>query len=478
MTDAADNTFLADLGLASDQYSVDETVRTEHATDWGTDEADGVAPTAVVYPETTTDVAAVLEAANDRNIPVTPYAAGTSLEGNPIPTRGGISLDCTRMDAIEAIRPADLQIDVEPGLIGSEINAALEEYGLFFPPMPQSADISTIGGMIANDASGAKTVKYGEIHEWVRALEVVLADGSVVELGSKAKKSSSGYNLKDLIVGSEGTLGVVTRATLELTPKPAQIRGGRAVFESVTAATDAISAAITAGIDVATIELIDPLSARITNEEFDLDLPDAPMVFLEFHAAHSIETEVDRCRAIFDDHGLLRMDMASEPAEMERLWEARSDLANAVGRYREDLRMLTFGDVTVPMGEYSTIVGYIRSLAAEHDRLIPAFGHAGDGNVHYTVLVDPDDPDDVAFGKELMDQIIDRALELGGTATGEHGIGRGKREFMTAEHGVRGVALMRGIKQTFDPNDILNPGKLFPETKDGGRVEFEERSTR
>ncbi|MFB6301102.1 MAG: FAD-binding oxidoreductase [Halobacteriales archaeon] len=473
MAEAADLDFLADLGMANDQYSDDQTVRSEYATDWGTDEADGVPPTAVVYPESTADVAAVLAAANEREIPVTPYAAGTSLEGNPIPTRGGISLDLTRMDSVQTVRPADLQIDVEPGLIGSQINAALEEYDLFFPPMPQSADISTIGGMIANDASGANTVKYGEIHEWVRELEVVLADGSVVELGSKAKKSSSGYNLKDLIVGSEGTLGVVTRATLEVTPTPDQIRGGRAVFDSVTAATEAISEAITSGIDVATIELIDPLSARITNEDFGLDLPDAPMVFLEFHAAHSIDTEVDRCRSIFESHGLLRMDMASDPAEMERLWEARSDLANAVGRYRDELKMLTFGDVTVPMGEYSTIVGHIRSLADEHDRLIPAFGHAGDGNVHYTVLVDPDDPDDIAFGKELMDRIVDRALELGGTATGEHGIGRGKREFLPSEHGERGVELMRGIKQTFDPKDTLNPGKLFPETKDGGRVQFD-----
>lgn len=466
-----DCSFLTDLTLHG-EVSLGDDARTEHATDWGTDPTDGVLPDAVVWPETTDDVSAVLAAATDRGIPVTPYAAGTSVEGNAIPSRAGISLDVTRMNAVIDFRPGDLLIEVEPGILGGIVNETVDEAGLFFPPLPQSGDISTIGGMIANDASGAKTVKYGEIHDWIRALEVVLADGAVVSLGNRAKKTSSGYNLMDLLIGSEGTLGVVTKATLELAPQPRHIRGGRALFDSVSDAAAAIADVITAGVDVATTELIDPLTAEIANAYTGTDLPAVPMVFLEFHANHGIEGEIDDCRRTFERHGATRFEIAAGE-EMAELWAARRELANAVGEYDPELSPLTFGDVTVPMSQYPVIVEFIRSLAAEHDLLVPTFGHAGDGNVHYTVLVDPDDPEHVAIGEDVMSQVVEKAIEMGGTATGEHGIGRGKRGFLEREHGTRGVDLMRRIKRAFDPTDTLNPGKMFPETEDGGRVRLE-----
>src|SRR5699024_7002990 len=241
-------------------------------------------------------------------------------------------MDLSRMDGILEIRPEDFQIDVEPGVLGSAVNDAVDDENLFLPPLPQSADISTVGGMIANDASGAKTVKYGEVHDWVLGLEAVLADGTVIETGGRAVKTSSGYNLKDLIIGSEGTLAVVTRVTFELARQPKQIRGGRAAFGDLDSAAEAIAATMQAGVDVATIELIDPLSTKIANAYSGTELPNVPTVFLEFHANHHVEDEIDACREIFDEHGAERFEMAAGD-EMDELWEARRNLANAMIAY-------------------------------------------------------------------------------------------------------------------------------------------------
>ncbi|MFC6835945.1 FAD-binding oxidoreductase [Halomarina ordinaria] len=463
-----DCSFLADLDVAC---SFDDDDRESHATDWGTAEGDeGVTPDAVVWPASTDEVATVLASADERGVPVTPYAAGTSLEGNAVPARRGISMNVTRMDAVLDVRPEDFQVDVRPGLVGQRIDEAVAEHGLFFPPMPASADISTIGGMIINDASGMKTVRYGEVGDWVLELEAVLADGTVLEVGSKAVKTSAGYNLKDLLVGSEGTLAVVTRATLRLARLPEQVRGGRAVFPTLDDATEAISATVRAGVDVATIELVDELSAAMANAYVGTDLPDAPMVFFEIHADHGIEEELRRCREAFEAHGVERFEAAADEAEMATLWRARRELALALRSYDEVLTPLAPGDVTVPIGKYPDIVRYAKSLADEYDLLVPTFGHAGDGNVHYSAFADPTDPEMVADAKAVYEKVVVRAIELGGTATGEHGVGLGKREFLELEHGVEGVEAMRRVKRAFDPNDTLNPGKMFPETVDGGRV--------
>jgi len=460
-----DCSFLADLDLDGDASFGDST-RDTHATDWGTPDREGVAPDAVVYPESTTDVSAVLAAANDRGVPVTPYAAGTSIEGNAVPLEAGISLDVTRMDAILDVRPEDFQVDVEPGVFGSEVDDRVGKEGLFFPPLPSSGDISTVGGMIANDASGMGTVRYGEVSDWVLELEAVLADGTVIETGSKAVKTSSGYNLTDLIVGSEGTLAVVTRATLELAGRPRQIRGGRALFSTLGDATDAVADAVQSGVDVAKIELIDPESARMANDYSGTDLPDVPMVFLEFHANHGVEEEIDFCRTVFEAHDVQRFEVTDESG-MDELWAARRELAHATAAWDPDLEPHHPGDVTVPISHYSTIVEYAKELAEENDVPIPTFGHAGDGNVHYAVLVDPDDPDRVEMADRIDAQIVERAIELGGTATGEHGIGRGKRDHLLKEHGDEAVEVMARLKRPLDPNDILNPGKIFPDTDTG-----------
>ncbi|WP_129112890.1 FAD-binding oxidoreductase [Halegenticoccus tardaugens] len=467
-----DCSFLADLDLAGDASTGDSDLETR-AGDWGTPDERRVRPDAVVWPASTADVSAVLAAATERGVPVTPYAAGTGLEGSATPVRGGISLDMTGMDAILDVWPEDLQIDVEPGVVGSAVDDAVARHGLFFPPLPSSGEFSTVGGMIATDASGMRTVKYGEVADWVLELEAVLADGSVITAGSKAAKTSSGYNLKELVVGSEGTLAVVTRATLRLAGIPEQIRAGRALFPTLDDATAAVADAVTSGVDVATIELLDRTASRMANAYSGTDLPDAPTVFLEFHADHGVDEEIAFCRSILESHDGERFELANDEREMADLWQARKDLAYAVDSWDPNLRPLHPGDVTVPISRYAEIVGYAKELAAERDLLVPCFGHAGDGNVHYTVLVDPADPAHVAVGEETYAAVVRRAIELGGTATGEHGIGMGKREYLVAEHGEASVEAMRAVKRALDPTDTLNPGKVFPETIDGGRVREE-----
>ena len=464
-----DCAFLSDLDLDG-HVSVGDSDRENHAGDWGTDNVDRVRPDAVVYPESTRDVSTILAAADDRRVPVTPFAAGTSLEANATPVHAGISLDLTRINDILNVRTQDFQIDVEPGVFGSSVDDAVADYGLFFPPLPSSGNISTIGGMIANDASGMQTVKYGEVSDWVLELEAVLADGSVIKAGSKATKSSSGYNLKELLIGSEGTLAVVTRATLELAGRPEQIYGGRALFPTLEDAAEAVFDAVRSGVDVAKIELIDRTSAAMANSYSGTDLPDVPMVFLEFHANHGIEEEIEFCRTVFEAHELQEFDIAAHDEGMADLWQARKDLAFAADEWKPDLTFSVPGDVTVPISHYPEMVRFVTEIATEYDVLIPCFGHAGDGNLHYTVLVDESDPAHVARGTEASKRIIENALSVGGTSTGEHGVGTGKREYLVSEHGEPAVEMMRQIKRTLDPNDTLNPGKIFPETVDGERL--------
>ncbi|WP_436928394.1 FAD-binding oxidoreductase [Halosimplex halobium] len=456
--------FLRDA-VDPDRVSTDEYAREEHAGDWGTHPEDEVRPDAVVWPTSTAEVSAVLAGAHERGIPVTPYAAGTGLEGNAVPAHEGISLDTTRMDDILEIRPDDLQVDVEPGVLGTAVDEAAAEHGLTFPPLPSSGDISTVGGMIATDASGMQAVKYGVVGDWVLELEAVLADGTVVTAGSGAVKSSAGYNLKDLLVGSEGTLAVITRATLQLAGRPQQVRGGRAVFETFDDAAGAIADAVQSGVDVAKIELMGSFAAEVANEYVGTDLPDAPMVFVEFHADHGIDEEIEFCRTVFADYDPVSFEIAADE-EMARLWELRREMAYALDEYRGNLRPLHPGDVTVPIGSFPEIVRRARREADERGLPMACYGHAGDGNLHYEILVDPDDEAMVERGEAAYAAVVEAAIDLGGTATGEHGVGLGKRQFMEREHGAESVAAMRSVKEALDPEGILNPGKVFPDESD------------
>jgi D-lactate dehydrogenase (cytochrome) len=326
--------------------------------------------------------------------------------------------------------------------------------------MPASGDEATVGGMIATDASGTETVKYGEFADRVLGMEAVLADGTVIEVGSRAAKTSSGYNLADLLVGSEGTLAVVTRAALELVARPEQVRGARAGFPDTERAAVAVADAVASGVDLAKAELLDPTATAIAADHLDAALPATPTVFLAFHADHGIDRAVERCESAFEEHGVERFETAGRD-RMDDLWAARAELAPAIEAHDPDRGELHPGDVTVPIGEYAVLVGYVRERAAEAGLTVPCFGHAGDGNLHYSVLVDRDDPAEVERGEAVYRDVVERALELGGTATGEHGVGLGKRRYMPAEHG-DALGVMRSVKEALDPNGTLNPGKVFP----------------
>ncbi|WP_144904187.1 FAD-binding oxidoreductase [Halobellus captivus] len=454
--------FLAELPLSADQLSFASTAREEFAADFGTTADAERAPDAVVWPERTEDVSAVLAAADERGVPVTPYAAGTGMQRAAVPVGGGITLAMARMDEVREIRPADMQVDVEPGVIGDELNGALESEGLYVPSFPQSAAFSTIGGMIATDASGTKTVKYGEVADWVLELEVVRADGSIIEVGSKARKTSAGYNLKELFVGSEGTLGVVTRATLDLATRPPQTVGGRAVFSTLGDAAGAITDVVRAGIDVATLELIDPLTAEMANAYTGSDLPATPTVFFEIHG-RAVDAELDALRARFEAHDAARIASTADDEEMAELWRARREIGHALTEWDPDRELEVVGDVTVPIGSYPTIIAFIGEIADEYGLPIPAFGHAGDGNAHYALLCDPGDAEERERAHEASDRIIRKAIDLGGTCTGEHGIGADKRSHLRAEVGDGTVETMRAIKDALDPNGILNPGTVLDE---------------
>jgi len=423
-------------------------------------------PDAVVFAESTADVSALLSACSEHGVPVTPYAAGTGLEAGAVPVEGGVSLDLSRMDRILDVRPDSLQVEAEAGVLGGALNERLERHGLFLPAFPSSAEISTIGGMIATDAAGMGTVKYGEVADWLLELEAVLADGTVVELGSDARKTSAGYNLKELIVGSEGTLAVVTTVTFRLAGLPEQRWGARATFPTLGDAAAAVADAVGAGIDLAKVELLDTETVEMANAYSDTGLPERPTLFVEFHADHHVEAEVEFCETVFSSHGLEAFEVAENEREMEALWQARKDLTYAMEGYDHERTQLHPGDITVPVGRYAEMVATAKELGEEHGLTVPCFGHAGDGNVHFSVIADPEDPDEVARAHELYEAITKRALELDGTVTGEHGIGVGKRDHLADEHGDDGVALMRRVKNAFDPQGILNPGKVLPDASD------------
>ncbi len=449
--------FLASI-LDPAQVTTEPAQRVEHSIDWGTDEANSTRPAAVVYPTSTADVQAVLQAAHERSIPVTPYGGGTSTQGHSIPAPDGISMDLSRMDTILDVRPEARQVTVQPGVVGSDLNDRLADDGLVFPSLPASAATATIGGMIATGASGLGTVKYGEIRDRVLGLEAVLADGTIINTGTRALKSSSGYNLTDLLVGSEGTLAVVTKATLSVVPQPRGVAGGRAVFEDRHSASIAVSAIVRSELDIAKLELVDATAAAMANAYVGSELPDQPMLFVEFHGQYGQQQRLDAFRELIADTGVTQLSVTTDKAELERIWAIRRELGNAMEPYDPGLTPIGIGDVAVPIDRVTDLIGAIEELAVEYDVLIPCFGHVGDGNVHYSIMARVDDPEHQATCERLNERIMELAVEFGGTVTGEHGIGTGKQDALAAEHDEATLAVMEAIKTALDPAGILNPG--------------------
>ena len=415
-------------------------------------------PDVVVFPESAEEVARVLAWANERGVPLTPFGAGTSLEGHVIPTRGGISLDLTRMDRVLELRPQDLLAVVQPGVMRNALNAAAGEHGLWFPVDP-GADAS-LGGMAATNASGTTTVRYGGMRANVLALQVVLADGTTIRTGSRAAKSSAGYNLTGLFVGSEGTLGVITELTLRLHGIPDYVVALRAAFPDVEAACRAAAAMVGSGVLVTRAELLDAATIRAVNTFKGTSYAEAPSLFVEFGGSSEAAVAADlvTTQELAEVEGAVAFEFEREPAARARLWEARHHVLFALV-HGSPGKLHRSTDVCVPVSELPEAVRHARALAEDLRLDAALVAHAADGNYHVLFMLDPANEAERAAAERLSHEIVEHALARGGTCTGEHGIGIGKLRYLEQEHGDL-LPYLRALKRTFDPNGILNPGKV------------------
>jgi D-lactate dehydrogenase (cytochrome) len=416
-------------------------------------------PSAVVFAENTADVAAAVQLASQFEVPVIPFGVGSSLEGHLLAIQGGISIDLSRMNQVLAVNAEDLTVTVQPGVTRKQLNDEIKSTGLFFPIDP-GAD-ATIGGMSATRASGTNAVRYGTMRENVLALEVVTASGEVIRTGTRAKKSSAGYDLTRLMVGSEGTLGVITEITLKLYPLPEAISAAVCSFPDIEAAVRCTIQIIQMGIPIARVELIDANTVRAVNAHSKLSLREEAMLLMEFHGSPAgVKEQAETVQEIAGEFGGNAFEWASTPEERTRLWSARHMAYFAGLQSRPGCRAITT-DACVPISQLATAV--LESVAEVEASGIPYFmvGHVGDGNFHMGYLIDPDSASERATAEQLNHQLVQRALRLGGTCTGEHGVGLHKMDFLVDETGVGAVDMMRTIKRALDPKNILNPGKIF-----------------
>ncbi len=411
----------------------------------------------LIYPTSAGQVSSVLKIAHEHCIPVTAWGVGTGLEGSAIPVFGGISISFEKMNQIVKIYADDFQATVQPGIGHKDLNAILARQGLFFAPDPGAN--ASVGGMLANNASGIRTVKYGASKDNVLKMQVALADGTLIDVGSRSVKQSSGYDLLHLFVGSEGTLGIITEATLKLVPVPSLMSAVVAAFETVEAAVETVVAVRGSGLDPAALELIDAAHCHMLRETEGVDLSDHPTLFMEFHAAHAatLQAGLEAVEAICQEMGALSFRATTDPTERTKLWHARHHSYEIMVRSHPNHHFFIM-DVAVPISAYPALIGYVEQLKRETGVIAYMIGHAGDGNIHVEFPFADESEYRRCMG--LNGLIIEKALELGGTITGEHGVGIGKAIYMAKEHGPA-LAVMRAIKQTLDPKGILNPGKLF-----------------
>ena len=426
-----------------------------HTTTW----IENQPPDAVVFPQSTEEVQEIVRLCAAHHVPVIGFGQGTSLEGQVNAPGGGICLDFRDMNRVLAVHAEDLDCVIEPGITRKQLNENLRDTGLFFPIDP-GADAS-LGGMAATRASGTNAVRYGTMKDNVLALKAVLANGEVISTGHRAKKSSAGYDLARLMIGSEGTLGIITELTLRLAGIPEAVSSGICPFPSVEAACNATILTIQTGIPVARIELLDEMQVKASNAYSKLTLPETPMLFLEFHGSEtSVAEQSQRFGEIAAELGGGPFDWATKAEDRSRLWQARHDAYWAVMGMRPGIRALST-DVCVPISRLAECVTQSQRDLKESRLVAPVVGHVGDGNFHMLLLIDHNDADEIARAKAFLERLADRALAMDGTCTGEHGIGQGKMQYMPAEHGERTLDVMRAIKRALDPLDIMNPGKIF-----------------
>lgn len=417
-------------------------------------------PDAVAWPETADEVSRIVTLCAAAGVAVVPWGAGTSLEGHALPVRGGLSLDLGRMDRVLEIRPEDMQATVQPGVSREALNAELRATGLFFPVDPGAN--ASLGGMAATRASGTTAVRYGTMRDNVLGLQVVLVDGRIIRTGTRAAKSSAGYDLTALFVGSEGTLGIITELTLRLHGQPEQVSAAVCAFATLSQAVDCVTATMQAGIPMARIEFVDAATARAFNLHNGTDLPETPHLMIEFHGSPAaVAEDAQRFGELAGEFGAQGFDWAVTPEDRNRLWRMRHGAYHACLALRPGASGVVT-DVCVPMSHLAEAVAAAAEDIREAGLMGPIVGHVGDGNFHALLLIRPDDADELARAKSVARRMAERALKVGGTISGEHGIGIGKRPLMAAEHG-EAWQVMGAIKAALDPDDILNPGKLVPD---------------
>lgn len=426
-------------------------------------------PDAVVFPNNREEVVEIMRFANECGVPVVPYGEGSSLEGHTIPLHGGISLDLGLMSNIRELRPDDFIVRVEPGVTHGQLNEQLKEHGLFFPVDPGWD--AALGGMAGTNASGTNAVRYGTMRTQVLGLEVVLADGTVMRTGGMAMKSSAGYNLTGLFVGSEGTLGVFTELTLRVYPISEYVLAGRTVFADIVSAGRAAAAMIRSGMQIGRVELVDPRTIEAVNAYKATDYAVAPTLFLEFSGSEvSVERDVEKARDILESYGCETFEFEGDETGREKLWEARHEAGLAIKALYPDKSSMTT-DVCVPISDLPDALHHARNTMEAYSLDGAILGHVGDGNYHAVLPVDPNDEAELKTAEKVNSQIVAYALARGGTCTGEHGIGLGKTAHLRKEHG-DSLLFMQEIKRLADPKGILNPGKIFSNSEE--RHVFEE----
>ncbi len=425
----------------------------------GTDESyhPPMPPDAVVFCHSTQEVSAVVKICAARDIPIIPFGTGTSLEGHVAAVKGGVTIDLSEMDQIVRLSTDDLDVTVQAGVRRKALNTYLRDTGLFFPIDP-GADAS-IGGMTATRASGTNAVRYGTMRENVLGVTAVLADGRVIRTNRRARKSSAGYDLTKLLVGSEGTLGIITEITLRLYGVPECTSSAVAAFPDMKSAVDTVIQTIQCGVPIARIELLDEVQMDAVNKYSNLDYAVKPTLFFEFHGSDAgVSDQVATVEALAQDNGAGDFRWATLAEERNKLWQARHDAYYAALALRPGAKGIAT-DVCVPISQLAACILETREDIAESGLLAPIVGHVGDGNFHLVFVIDPDDADEVARAEAVNDRMVARALAMDGTCTGEHGIGYGKIDFLVEEHG-EAVSVMRAIKQALDPQNIMNPGKI------------------
>ena len=420
-------------------------------------------PDAVVFPETTDEVSRVVTACAAHGAPVIAFGIGSSLEAHVNAIHGGVSIDLTRMTKVLRLSADDMDVTVEAGLTHRKLNDHLKNTGLMFMVDP-GAD-ATIGGMTATRASGTAAVRYGTMRDTVLGLTVVLADGRVVRTGGRARKSSSGYDLTRLFVGSEGTLGVITEVTLRLYGRPEAIATAVCNFPSMEAAATTVIQTIQLVVPVARIEIIDEAQLRVVNQYSRTSFPEAPTLFFEFHGPSQavVEEHARLVKDVTDEHGGSAFRWTSSLEERAKLWEARHNALYATIASRPGCKAWT-SDVCVPIAHLAECIAETQADLAASSLVAPLVGHAGDGNFHLIFMLDPNDPDERARVAAANHRLVERALKFGGTCSGEHGVGTGKLKYLEEEHGAEALAVMRQVKAALDPKNLMNPGKLVPGT--------------